>query len=73
MILGGFALEGGLLGGSLVGFRGGACVGVGGFGLVVELGGFFAESLEPGSLGAESADLLCGGFGDEVVHGGILS
>ena len=46
---------------------------MGGLGGVVEFGGLFAEGLEPGRLGAESADLLRGGFGDEVAHVGILS
>lgn len=46
---------------------------MGGFALVVEPGCFFAQGLEPGCFGAESADLLRGGFGDEVVHRGILS
>lgn len=46
---------------------------MGGLGGVVEPGGFLAEGLQPGSLGAESADLLRGRFGDEVGHVGILS
>ena len=71
--LSGFALEGSFAGRGVGGFCGGACVGVGGLGGVVESGGFFAEGLEPGRLGAEAADLLRGGFGDEVAHVGILS
>lgn len=66
--LGGFALEGGLLGGRVAGFGGGTGVGVGGLARVFLVRGLFAEGLETGGLGAESADLLRGGFGDEVAH-----
>ena len=33
----------------------------------------FSQGLEAGCLGAEVADLLGEGFGDEVAHAGILS
>ena len=68
--LGGFALEGSLAGWGVGGFCGRASVGVSGLVSVIEAGRLFAEGLEPGRPGAESADLLRGGFGDEVAHEG---
>lgn len=66
----GFALEGGFSGGGVVGPCGWAGGAVGGLGGVLEASSFFAEGLEPGGLGAESADLLRGRLGNEVAHEG---
>ena len=71
--LSGFALEGSLAGWSVAGFCGGARGVLSGLCGVFEASGFFAECLETGRLGAESADLLSVRFGDEVAHVGILS